>query len=91
MHRAFSSAERVAEVEAGCRSGALGCGDCKMLLADAMLAELDPIREKAEALRADPKRVLGVLQDGAARAREIAASTMSDVRRAMGLTTRAME
>jgi tryptophanyl-tRNA synthetase len=87
MHRAFSPAERIPEVEAGCRSGALGCGDCKMLLADGMVAELNPIRERANELRAEPKRVLRVLQDGAARARELAGATMSDVRKAMGLTT----
>jgi len=87
MHRAFSAPERIQEVETNCRSGALGCGDCKMLLADAMTGELDPIRERALELRAQPKRVLDVLQDGAARAREIAESTMTDVRKAMGLTT----
>jgi tryptophanyl-tRNA synthetase len=85
MHRALSTPEAVADVEAGCSSGALACGDCKMRLRDAMLAELNPMRERGEALRANPKRVLEVLGDGASRARSIARNTMRDVRQAMGL------
>lgn len=91
MHRAFSAPESVADVERDCRSGALGCGECKMRLAAAMNAELAPVRERAAELRADRKRVLRVLQDGAARAKDIAASTLTDVHRAMGLTTKALE
>lgn len=87
MHQALSSAERVSEIELTCRSGALGCGDCKKLLAGSMLPELSPIRERAIELRRDKRRVLEVLQEGGARAREIAESTMKDVRTAMGLTT----
>jgi len=87
MHRALSSLETVATVEQNCRSGALGCGDCKKLLSDAMNAQLSPIRDQALALRADRKRVLTVLRDGAARARVEASRTMKDVRAAMGLTS----
>lgn len=87
MHRAVSTADRVAEIEANCRSGALGCGDCKRMLADTLNAELAPIRERALALRADKKRVLEILRDNGSRARTIAEGTMKEVRSAMGLTT----
>ena len=87
MHRALSSLVRVAEIEMNCRSGALGCGDCKKMLTEVMVAELAPVRERALELGSDKKRVLRVLQDGAARARDLADSTMRDVRAAMGLTT----
>jgi tryptophanyl-tRNA synthetase len=87
MHKAFSSPERVAEIDPSCRSGALGCGECKKMLADVMNAELAPIRERAAELRADRRRVLTVLTDGAERARTVAAATMREVRGAMGLTT----
>jgi tryptophanyl-tRNA synthetase len=85
MHRALSNPEAVKDVEVNCRSGALSCGECKMRLCTTMLAELNPMRERAEALRANPKRVLEVLGDGASRARGLAHETMRDVRRAMGL------
>jgi tryptophanyl-tRNA synthetase len=87
MHTALSAPARVAEIEVNCRSGALGCGDCKQMLGDAMIAELEPIRDKTLELRAEPKRVLQVLRDGGARARGAAETTMKDVRAAMGLTT----
>jgi len=89
MHRALSPAERVAAIEVDCRSGALGCGDCKKMLSDAMIAELGPVRERASELGGNKKRVLEVLQNGGERARSIAESTMGEVRRAMGLTTAA--
>ncbi|HVU00245.1 MAG TPA: tryptophan--tRNA ligase [Polyangiaceae bacterium] len=87
MHQALSPPDRVAAVDRDCRSGALGCGDCKKALADVMNAELDPIRAKAAELRSDKKRVLEILRDGGSRARSIATATMKDVRSAMGLTT----
>jgi tryptophanyl-tRNA synthetase len=85
MHTALSDPARIAEVEAGCRSGALGCGDCKKLLADALNAELRPFQEKVRELRADRGRVIEILNDGGARARQIAEQTMSEVRQVMGV------
>jgi tryptophanyl-tRNA synthetase len=58
-----------------------------MRLRDVMVAELAPVREKGAELRADPKRVLTVLQAGAENARSIARATLTEVRSAMGLTT----
>lgn len=87
MHTALSPKADVEEVERTCRSGELGCGECKMRLCGVMVAELSPVRETAEALRAEPKRVLRVLREGAERARELAGGTMREVREAMGLTT----
>jgi tryptophanyl-tRNA synthetase len=87
MHRALSPATEVAEIDAGCRSGALGCGDCKKMLTDRLLAELGPVRERALALQGDPKAVLSVLARGGEQARAIAEPTMREVRSAMGLTT----
>jgi tryptophanyl-tRNA synthetase len=87
MHLALSDSAACAAIERDCRSGALPCGECKMRLKDRMVAELTPIQEKGEALRREPARVLKVLQDGAERARDMAESTLKDVRSAMGLTT----
>jgi tryptophanyl-tRNA synthetase len=89
MHTALSDPPTVNDVERDCRSGALGCGDCKKLLAKSMNAELAPIRSRADELRAHPKRVLEVLDDGAARARTIASGTMNDVLEAMGMRPKA--
>ena len=85
MHRALSTAEQVAHVDGQCRTAGWGCLDCKRLLADNMIAELAPVRERAAELRAHPERVRDVLAAGAGRCRAIAAATMAEVRDAMGL------
>ena len=46
----------VAEVEANCRGAQWGCIDCKKVLHANMVAELNPIRERASALMASPSR-----------------------------------
>jgi tryptophanyl-tRNA synthetase len=90
IHRALSPAERLAEIEPNCRSGALACGTCKQMLLDVLQPELAPIREKAAALRAEPKRVLNVLQEGRSAACAIADDTMTRVRSAMGLGSKVL-
>ncbi len=87
MHTALQAPEPLADIESGCRSGALSCGDCKLRLRDVMLAELAPVRERGLALKAEPKRVLTVLQNGAEHARSLANQTLVEVRHAMGLTS----
>ncbi len=88
MHTALSSPEVVADVEPNCRSGALGCGECKLRLKDSMVKALEPIQARGAELRKEPKRVLEVLQEGASRARVIASDTMREVHAAMGLGAR---
>ena len=85
LHHSFSSAEEIARVDRDCRSAVLGCYEDKMNLADNVIAALAPIRGRAEELRANPGRVRAALDRGAQRAREIAAATMDEVRRRMGL------
>ncbi len=87
MHTALSPTDQIDTIRADCQSGALGCGDCKKALSTVMLAELEPIRARADELNGNPKRVLEVLKDGGARARKRAQATMADVHTAMGLTT----
>jgi tryptophanyl-tRNA synthetase len=59
--------------------------DCKKVLAESMVQELTPIRRRAEAIDAEPQRVLDALADGAATARGLARDTMREVRGHMGL------
>jgi tryptophanyl-tRNA synthetase len=84
LHKYFSTPETVAEVDLKCRTAGWGCLDCKRRLADAMIETFAPIRNRAEALKADPDRVDAVLADGAERARAIAADTLQETRRRMG-------
>jgi tryptophanyl-tRNA synthetase len=88
MHRALEDATTLAEIDRTCRSGELSCGECKLRLRDVMLRELAPVRERGAALKAEPKRVLEVLQAGGERARGLADQTLTEVRHVMGLTSR---
>lgn len=85
LHRNFSSPEDQAWAERGCRTAGIGCIDCKKLLHKSMMSVLDPIRERAEELRAKPEAVQEALTDGARACREIAKGTMEEVRAALGV------
>jgi tryptophanyl-tRNA synthetase len=85
MHKIFSGAEEVANINTECRRAGIGCVDCKKLLARNMNASLEPFRACREELNQTPDRIWDVLRDGANRARAIAEQTMVDVREAIGL------
>jgi tryptophanyl-tRNA synthetase len=85
LHHHFSGAGEIARVDRDCRSGALGCYEDKMNLAENVVAALAPIRDAAARLRADEGAVERVLARGAERARSVARATMEEVRRRMGL------
>jgi tryptophanyl-tRNA synthetase len=53
---------------------------------DAVLAEQEPMRERAQQYLDDPSLVRAIVADGCEKARELARETMRDVREAMGLS-----
>lgn len=85
LHKAFSDADTQATVVQQCTTAGWGCMDCKKVLHTNMIAELTPIRRRAEALDAEPQRVLDALADGGRAARAIAQETIREVRDRMGL------
>jgi tryptophanyl-tRNA synthetase len=84
IHQGFSPPETIAEVAHKCRTAGWGCLDCKRVLADNMIATLTPMRERADALKREPARLLERLRAGAGRARALARRTMAEVRERMG-------
>jgi tryptophanyl-tRNA synthetase len=85
MHKIFSPPGEVAMIDAECRRAGIGCVDCKQRFARNLNDHLEPFRQRRASLAQDPNYVWDVLEDGANRAREIAAATMQDVRQAVGL------
>jgi tryptophanyl-tRNA synthetase len=79
----LTNAERVPWIEENCRSGALGCVDCKSELAERVNEYLAPMRERRAAL--DEAAVGAILAAGAEKARAVARGTLADVRAAMRL------
>ena len=86
LHKAFSPPETVQHVDTQCRTAGWGCIDCKQVLQTAMVAELTPIRSRADDLKAHPAAVTDALDRGADHARTMARATMGPVKEHMGLS-----
>jgi tryptophanyl-tRNA synthetase len=84
LHRLFSQ-DILAWTDENCRSGALGCVECKGNLADRIVAYYAPFRERRDALDATPEVADEVLEAGAAKVSPIVDDTMKAVRAAMSL------
>lgn len=85
FHKIFSDEETQERVAKQCRAAEIGCVDDKKLLADIMVAELEPIRKRREEIDADPSYVWDVLREGSLKASERAEETLELVRKAMKL------
>jgi len=81
----FYNRERLVEIAEQCRGAAIGCVDCKQLLADAINRDLAPFRERRAEIAQRTGYVDEVLADGARRAHAIAKETIKGVREKMGL------
>jgi tryptophanyl-tRNA synthetase len=85
IHEAYSQPPQLEEVADGCHTAAMGCLDCKAMLAEEIISDLLPFQERRRELDARPDYVLDVLASGAQRARPLAQGTMVEVREKMGL------
>lgn len=83
-HQKFNPSE-VEQIDADCRSGALGCVECKLRVSSKIAERLAPLREKRTYFEHHPAEVREILADGEARARTRAAETMAEVHRVMAL------
>jgi len=83
-HKKFNPAE-VEEIEAGCRSGALGCVDCKLNCASKISKFLEPVLEKRKTYENNISLVLDIIADGEKSAKTVANETMTAVRKNMKL------
>jgi tryptophanyl-tRNA synthetase len=81
-HKKFNP-EEVSEIEAGCRSGALGCVDCKMNCASKISVILEPIIERRNYYENKKDEVMEILSDGENRAGKVAKETIVEVREKM--------
>jgi tryptophanyl-tRNA synthetase len=81
----FFSADEVDQIEADCRSAAIGCVDCKKKFARNLSDYFAPFRERRAKFAADDDYVWDVLADGARRATAIASQVIGEVKEAVGL------
>ncbi|MCB1061599.1 MAG: tryptophan--tRNA ligase [Verrucomicrobiae bacterium] len=85
LYELFASKAEVEEMKASYRAGGTGYGHYKQQLFEKIWGAFEPMREKREALIADPDYVEDVLQNGAKRAQEKAREVLDRVRKATGL------
>jgi tryptophanyl-tRNA synthetase len=82
-HKLFSPKEVVERVNAECRTAAIGCVDCKKLMADHLITWIEPIQAKRREFESHPQRVWDILDSGSREARKAARVTMERVREAI--------
>lgn len=83
-HKKFNTVS-YPEIENGCRSGDLGCVDCKLQCSNKINEFLTPIIDKRKTFENDLNTVKDIIADGEKKAKIIAEKTMTEVRSAMKL------
>jgi tryptophanyl-tRNA synthetase len=85
LHKVFSPSETQQNAREGCTTAGIGCIECKSWLADNLVSELAPIRERRTYFEQHPSELDAILEDGNARANVRANQTMREVRATVGL------
>lgn len=67
IHGFYTPAGKREELARGCRSGQIGCLECKRVLAGEIIADLAPLQARRAELATHPDTVRDVLRDGARR------------------------
>jgi tryptophanyl-tRNA synthetase len=84
-HKLFTDEETINDIDKKCRNAEIGCVECKKILAQNINNFLNPIRKKREEIEKDIDKYIEVFNEGSKKAREVAQSTMKEVRKAMKL------
>lgn len=85
LHSLYVPEEERSRIVKACRGAEIGCVDCKKILAQHVVDELAPFRERRRELACQPELVDQVLAEGNRKASEEAARTMQEVRKAIKL------
>ena len=82
-HKLFSLPETIGKVERDCRSAAIGCVDCKKLMAENLVTWIEPVQARRKEFEAHPRQVWDILDAGGKKAQAAARRTMKRVRNAI--------
>jgi tryptophanyl-tRNA synthetase len=83
FHELYSTPNAVMEIDANCRKAAIGCTDCKKMLAQRISEALAPIHERMHYYLNHMDEIHSVIKEGNTKAVEIAGKTMEEVREAV--------
>jgi tryptophanyl-tRNA synthetase len=85
LHRLYVPQEKLEEIIPACRGAAIGCVECKRILAGCMNERLAPSRAKRVELAANAGFVDDLLLDGSRRASLVSDAVMAEARAALKL------
>jgi len=71
------------EISTGCRSGKLGCVECKKILAQTLANKFAGFREKRKYFEKNPKIIREIVIEGSRKARIVARQTLEEAKKAM--------
>jgi len=71
------------EISTGCKSGKLGCVECKKILAQMLIDKFEVFREKRRYFEKKPEILRDIVIEGSRKAREVAQQTLEEAKRAM--------
>ncbi|MFH0997278.1 MAG: tryptophan--tRNA ligase [Pseudomonadota bacterium] len=83
FHKLYSPPAVVEEINGQCRTAAIGCVDCKKIMAENLISALAPIREKRKYFEERPELVREMIATGNQKAQAVARQTMTEVRSAI--------
>ncbi len=83
FHGLYSGHEIVERVDAQCRKAEIGCVECKKLMAENLIAAMEPVRKKRAEYESRPDTVTDIMEQGNQKAQAVARRTMEEVRAAV--------
>ncbi len=83
FHKMYSPPAVNEQINKECRTAAIGCIDCKKLVADRMVEQLGPIWDARAKLTQNPSQVDEIVDAGSRRAAAVAGETLQEVNEAM--------
>ncbi|HDQ03317.1 MAG TPA: tryptophan--tRNA ligase [Deltaproteobacteria bacterium] len=83
FHGLYSPAETQKQIEADCRKAAIGCTDCKKMLAAKVTEVMRPIHDRIDYYKNHPEEIKAVIEEGNIKATKVARQTMDEVRAAI--------
>ena len=86
LHELFVSPEELATLRQRYEAGGIGYKESKEILIASMTKFIAPLRERRQAIAADPTKVLEILKQGAEKARALAEKKIGEVKMKTGLS-----
>ncbi|MGA7142872.1 MAG: tryptophan--tRNA ligase [Desulfobacterales bacterium] len=80
FHKLYSDDKTVERINRECRAADIGCVECKKIMAEYLIAFLEPMGQKRKDYESHPELVDDIIADGCEKARRVARQTMAEVR-----------